>query len=133
MVYTQRFDSALRLDIHWHALILDGVYLGFDSEGDLVFFRASPLRDEEIESLVRHIRVLITGHLRRRGYLDEDLGLSTDDEFAADEQATHQAAAIRGVIPSGPHAGRQMLLFGDEPYESPRRSKKKLCAADAGF
>ncbi|MHC5066598.1 MAG: transposase, partial [Planctomycetota bacterium] len=133
VVYTQRFDSALRLDIHWHALVLDGVFLGFDAEGDLIFFRASPLRDEEIESLVRHIRVLITGHLRRRGYLDEDLALGEGADISQGEEATHQAAAIRGVIPFGPHAGRQMLLFGEEPLERPRGAKKKLCADSGGY
>ncbi len=31
VVCTQRFDSALRLDVHFHALVLDGIYTGFGS------------------------------------------------------------------------------------------------------
>lgn len=33
VVQVQRFDNALRIDLHFHALILDGVYTGFDHPG----------------------------------------------------------------------------------------------------
>jgi len=57
------------LDVHYHGLFLDGVYTGFDDSQPLRFHPASQLTDDEVASQARHIANLITGHLRRRGYL----------------------------------------------------------------
>ena len=46
VVCTQRFDSALRLDVHFHALVLDGVYTGFGWDESLEFHQATSLRDD---------------------------------------------------------------------------------------
>jgi hypothetical protein len=133
VVHTQRFDSALRLDVHWHGLFLDGVYTGFEPTRPLAFHAASALTDSEVEWLVRHIRTLITGHLQRRGYLDEDAALVDESADELDELATHQAASIQGLIPFGDRSGQLALLFG-EPPENPRpRPTKKLCADDEGY
>ena len=43
----QRGDSALRLNVHFHVLVLDGVYVR-DADGALVFVRAdAPLEDPQ--------------------------------------------------------------------------------------
>jgi hypothetical protein len=124
----------LRLDVHFHALLLDGVYEGFETGERLAFHQATPLHDDEVAHLARHVKELINGHLRRRGYLDEDLALIDESESSLDEQATHHAAAIQGLIPFGPRAGRQALLFGEAPASPlPPRPPKKLCADVAGY
>ena len=47
IVYVQRFCADLRLDVHYHALVLDGVYTGFDShDNSLRFHPASRLTNE---------------------------------------------------------------------------------------
>ena len=136
VVYTQRFDSALRLDLHWHGIVLDGVYTGFGVGESLTFHEATRLRDDEIEALVRHMAALIGGHLRRRGCLDEE-GLL--DPLAGDDLdalGKCHAAAIQGVIPFGEQTGQRTLLWGEAEElgrTTPARTKKKLCADHAGY
>ena len=135
VVYTQRFDSALRLDVHFHALVLDGVYTGFGVGEPLVFHEASRLQDEEIESLVQHIAALLGGHLHRRGVLDEEGQLDPGAGEDLDTLGTCHAASIQGLIPFGEKRGQRMTLWGeaDEIPRPPPRSKKKLCADHHGY
>ena len=98
VVQVQRFDSSLRLDVHYHGLFLDGVYTGFDSGRALTFHPANDLTDDEVVSLVRHIKVLIFGYLRRRGYVDDQAVLLDESEGELDELSIHQAAAVQGLI-----------------------------------
>jgi hypothetical protein len=133
VVQIQRFDAAIRLDVHLHGLFLDGVYTGFDSRGRLRFRKAKHLSDTEIAWMVRHIQALIFGHLRRRGFLDEEAALVEDGEDGLSELATHQAAAVQGLIPFGERTGQQATLFGEDSRVPSPRPKKKLCADHAGY
>ncbi len=134
VVCTQRSDSALRLDIHFHALVLDGVYTGFGHGESPTFHAAEPLRDEEVEALVRHIHALVIGQLRRRGLLDQDQRLDPDTAADLDVLGTCQAAAIQGLIPFGQGKGHRTEFLDEDPL--PRQtptSPKKLCADHIGF
>ena len=134
VLQVQRFDSTIRLDLHYHGLFLDGVYTGFDCPGRPVTFHpAENLTDDEVDWLARHIRAWIFGHLRRRGHLDDQAALCDGSEDDLDEMSTHQAAAVQGLIPFGPRAGQQVLLFGDEPEGAPPRPYKRLCADYDGY
>ena len=133
VVCVQRFDSALRLDPHLHALVLDGVYTGFGRAESLAFRQAAPLRDEEVEKLVGHIRKLILGRLQRLGHLDSEARLDPDAGTELDELGTQRAAAIQGLIPFGPRAGLRTAMMAErEPRPRPA-VKKKLCADLDGF
>lgn len=132
VVCTQLFDSALRLDVHFHALLLDGVYTGFGFGEDLAFHAADPLRDEEVAQLVAHVRALVLGHLRRRGLLDEDERLDPDSATDLDTLGTCHAAAIQGLIPFGQRAGLRTRLC-DGPAPRTTTTSKKLCADACGF
>ena len=59
VVFAQRFDSALRLNLHFHGLFLDGVYEG--ATGGSRFVAARQLRDADVDALKR-----ILGHLGLR-------------------------------------------------------------------
>ncbi|MCP5069371.1 MAG: transposase, partial [bacterium] len=134
VVCTQRFDSSLRLDLHWHSVVLDGVYTGFGLGESLTFHQATPLSDEEVEGMVHHIHALIVGQLRRLGHLDDEgeLGADAGDELGT--LGTLHAAAIQGVIPFGPRAGLRTRMCGDEtPPKTTPRPKKELCADHLGF
>ena len=138
VVYTQFFDSALRLDLHWHAIVLDGVYTGFGAGESLAFHEATALRDEEIDGLVRHVAALIVGHLRRRGCLDEEGRLDPEVGDDLDALGTCHAAAIQGVIPFGESTGQRALLWGeaeefDRTTQPPPNARKKLCSDHHGY
>ena len=134
VVQVQRFDSALRADVHFHTLTLDGVYTGFERPVQpLTFHPAVDLTDDEVGWLVRHIAALIHGHLRRRGFLDDQAALALDSEDDLDEMGTHHAAAVQGLIPFGPRSGQRVHLFGEAPEAAPMRPYKKLCADHDGY
>ena len=118
-----------------HTVFLDGVYTGFDSRHPLRFHQATHLTDAEVEWMVRHIQALIFGHLRRRGYLDEEAALvaESEPELELDELATYHAAAVQGLIPFGQREGQQATLFGEPVPALPPRPRKKLCADYEGY
>ncbi|MBX3246279.1 MAG: transposase [Myxococcales bacterium] len=47
VTFIQRSDSALRLDVHFHTLALDGVYVR-DAQGALVFHALPPPNGDEV-------------------------------------------------------------------------------------
>lgn len=67
----QRFASGLRLNLHFHTLLLDGVF-HLDERGALVFTPLPAPTDDDIADLVITIRHRILRMLRRRGMLDDD-------------------------------------------------------------
>ena len=66
----QRFGSALNLNIHFHLLVLDGVYVrGADQ---LEFHRVPPPTTVELDRLLATITARVGRHLQRRGWLTRD-------------------------------------------------------------
>ena len=68
----QRFGSALNLNIHFHMLFLDGVYVTSDR---LTFRRVPPPTVAALEALVRVISERVGRALERQGLLVRDLGV----------------------------------------------------------
>ena len=99
----------------------------------LVFRKAAPLRDADVDKLVRHVRTLIVGRLQRLGLLDADQRIDPDTGIELDELDSQHAAAVQGLIPFGPQAGLRTAML--EEREPQRRAgvKKKLCADHRGF
>ena len=67
----QRFGAALNVNVHIHALVVDGVY-GEDGAGGLCFHPAVPLTDEELDAVLVTIERRIRRLLVRRGVNGED-------------------------------------------------------------
>src|SRR5262245_31043713 len=66
----QRFGSGLQLNVHSHALVLDGVFTEA-ADGTLRFHLAPPPTDVEVARLVATIRTRVLRLLRRRGIFPE--------------------------------------------------------------
>ena len=69
VVVAQRFGSALNLNLHFHALVLDVVYA---SPGPLtrpVFRPAEPITDRDVAEVTALLHLLILRHLARSGRL----------------------------------------------------------------
>ena len=77
----QRFGSALNLNVHFHALVMDGVYAKDPKRGGgFQFFRAPSLKTEEVEALVLKIAMKSEKWLTKMGYPDgRDVDLDPDD------------------------------------------------------
>ncbi len=133
LLYERRFDSALRVDVHFHALVLDGVYTDLGYGQSPRFHAAEKPTDAELDWLVRHIHALIVGHLQRAGYLTDDARIASGliDE---DDPLVHcHAAAIQGKVAFGPRRGQSVGLWGCRREEERPRTQKQLCADFGGF
>jgi len=109
----QRFGAALNLNVHIHALVLDGVFTADGNEG--VSFRAHDRRDDDVGALLSTIRRRIDALLHRRGVPDGREGYDTTDRWAEDAPvlAGLAAASVQGVAALGPRAGARVRRWGD--------------------
>jgi hypothetical protein len=138
VTFSQRFGSALNLNVHLHILALDGAYT-FDGER-LRFHRVPPPTTVELERLLDTLIWRITRTLVRSGALVEQdyddgeqhwLDLDADGEDALRQL---QGASIRYRISVGPIAGRKALRLHTPraARESPERVKP-FTVARGGF
>jgi hypothetical protein len=112
----QRFGSALNLNVHFHTLVLDGVFQR-DSEGRLRFHPSMPPTDLEVAGLLETIRSRILRLLRRRGLIGEDIDPEAQDSFTSDSPvlAGLSSAAVQGRVALGSRAGRRIRRLGTDP------------------
>ncbi|MGH7391260.1 MAG: transposase [Candidatus Rokuibacteriota bacterium] len=113
----QRFGGGLNLDIHFHTLLIDGVFFAKGGDGVLDFRPLAPPTDEEIGVVLARIATRVQRLLKRRG-LDPGEG----DLFQADPVveaspalAGISSASIQGRIALGPRAGARVWRVGDDP------------------
>src|SRR3990167_2567191 len=73
VTFIQRFGSALNLNIHFHMLFLDGVYV--DAKGENSIQRFVPVfnhRSDEIVKLSHQMSLRIARYLERAGFIERD-------------------------------------------------------------
>lgn len=114
VTFVQRFDSALRLNVHAHTLALDGVYLRED-DGELAF-RALPAPSAaEVADVARRtaerVRTILVRHGRSLDGLFEGAADDAPDRLSEDEPALAACygAAAQGVGLFGERAGEPTL------------------------
>jgi hypothetical protein len=120
----QRFGSALNLNLHFHCIFLDGVYVR-GSDGHLKFRPVVP-HTTDVEQLVVAIAAACEDWLSRQGFGPEDEGDDDDDA-----QAMIQQAALAGQAALGPRAGkraRRVQWVGGKEVALPPR-----CAGFEGY
>ena len=111
----QRFGSALNLNVHFHALVLDGAYLvGTEPP---VFRRIEPPRQEELQALVERLAERIGRALERQGVLARDaensyLELDPETGGPLDDLIGH---SITYRVAMGPRAGQKVLSLQTVP------------------
>jgi len=99
----QRFGSALNLNIHFHMLFLDGVYV-LDPNGEYGFRRTSPPSVEQLHALLHHISQRVARFLERRGILerDEDNSYLTLDGLEEDPLQDIHSHSVTYRVAIGP-------------------------------
>jgi len=119
----QRFGSALNLNIHFHMLFLDGVYVGSTDDSPR-FRRAKAPTGAELARLSETIARRIGRYLERRGLLERDAEQAylAGDELEAGSIDQLLGASITYRIAVGPQQGRkvftlQTLTPYDQPYD----------------
>ena len=119
----QRFGSALNLNIHFHMLFLDGVYVE-RPDGSLRFRWVKAPTSAELTRLAHTIAQRVGRFLERQGLLERDAENSylAGDELEAGPIDQLLGASITYRIAVGPQQGRkvftlQTLPANDEPFD----------------
>lgn len=107
VTFIQRFGSALNLNVHFHTLALDGVYVRDGGHAP----RFLPLPPPSPHDVAR----VLAGTARRIARLVALRAESDDDALARDEPllATLAAASLRSRVAMGPDAGQRWRRLGD--------------------
>ncbi|MBK8099572.1 MAG: transposase [Planctomycetes bacterium] len=111
VVFDQRFDSAIRLDLHFHSLVPDGVFTCAPGQARADFHDADELTDAEVARTIRHIHRRVLRQLRRLGKLDDA------DADAQDPDVLLQLHAA--AVKAGPHSARTQELPTRGPAAAP--------------
>ena len=122
----QRFGSALRLNVHFHILVLDGCY-SESAGGQLTFHRAHKPTTADVQQLVTRIAVAAERVFAKAGHGPDDEVYSDPD----DGQALLQAASLAGKVGLGRRAGkrsRRVVVLGGREFALPAQ-----CAVSDGY
>jgi hypothetical protein len=122
----QRFGSALNLNIHFHMLFLDGVYIDDEIKEDGQRFKpVTQHQGAEIVALAHKISIRLAGYLARAGLIEGDAESQylAEEALEPGEMREHQGYAIHYRISLGPQKGRkvftlQTLAVNQEDIES---------------
>ena len=146
---TQRFDSRLGLNVHFHSIVLDGVYVRTDPDSRPVFHPLAPPTDGDIEHLVARIARKVRALLDDRGLTDDDAFQACVDDLIEDDPSLIRlaAASAQGTLALGTAMGHPVPRLYTQPPESeplqhhdprdgdtpPPRRHPPRCAAVDGF
>jgi hypothetical protein len=122
----QRFGSALNLNLHFHCLVLDGVYVEDARTGALSWHRCGSPSTSDVQELAERIAWGCERWLGRQGYGAQD---EAEDEDEDDALGVLQAAAVAGrsALSRARRGGREQVL-GGRKYALPPR-----CASYGGY
>jgi Putative transposase/Transposase zinc-binding domain len=126
----QRFGSGLRLNVHFHILLPDGVFAHDASTGTVTFVELPRPTDADVAKLLLTIARRIARLLDRRGLLTDPFDDQADE---APTLAALQQASIRGVRALGPEAGRLVARLRNPLLVKPPASDRPLHAHLEGF
>src|SRR5947199_386888 len=114
-VQPQRFGGGLQLNVHFHTLLLDGVFAAGE-DGSLEFHAAEPPSDEEVARLLATIYRRVQRLLARRGLAVHDApvpGPSRPPVRAACPSAAPPPSLAARALP--PHPGLSRRLARPRP------------------
>ena len=101
VTFIQRFGSAINLNVHYHCVFLEGVYLDrADQNRKPRFVKGAPPSDTDIAAVVQKISQRVIRKLRQLGYLEAGLAAPMATEYdplrdSAPEFARTMAASVQ--------------------------------------
>ena len=133
--FTQRWGSALNLNIHYHTLFTDGVYYNDDSPQ----FRNVKIDNQDIQQLLSSIVSRTIKLLRKRGFVAKEGFVEPPEPDPLFEDggslAVSSKAATMGRIAFGSDAGKPVIRIGRTfGYEGEFAvAQGDLCYSQNGF
>src|SRR6516164_1200471 len=118
VTFIQRFGSAINLNLHFHCVFLEGVYLDRTDQGLTPrFLTGEPPSDADIAAVVQKISHRVIRTLRRLGYLETGMEapVATGYDPLRDHEpalARTMAASVQQRIACGERAGQQVRRIG---------------------
>jgi hypothetical protein len=118
VTFIQRFGSAINLNVHYHVVFLEGVYLDRTAQGRTPrFLPGEPPTDTDIADVVQKISRRVIRKLRQLGYLEAGLDAAVATGYDplvddAPELARTMAASVQQRIAFGERAGQQVRRIG---------------------
>ena len=135
MTLIQRFGSALNLNIHFHILLLDGVYVYRDKRPPR-FQRVKAPDKSELEDLVQLISQRVGRCLERQGLLEQDAENARLDIDPAEDNDPMPQILVSSVsyrIAVGPQQGRKAFMIRTiRPLDRPSPGLERVAKA-SGF
>jgi hypothetical protein len=101
VTHVQRFGSSMNLNVHFHVMVLDGVYTP-DQQGRPLFVPVPPPTRDELAQVVRQVHRRTVAWLARKGYLGGP-PLESRSQEASAQTSIEACAAIamqRGAMPA---------------------------------
>ena len=141
VTFIQRFGSALNVNLHFHCVFMEGVYLDRTDEGRKPRFLAgAPPTDGDITTVLQKISRRVIRKLCQLGYLERGLEPPVATGYdplrdTAPELARTMAAAVQHRIAFGDRAGQHVRRIGSgfgHEGEAPRLTGPR-CASVNGF
>jgi hypothetical protein len=141
VTFIQRFGSAINLNLHFHCVFMEGVYLERTAAGRKPrFVQAEPPRDVDITTILQKLSHRVIRKLRRLGYLETGMEapVATGYDPLRDHEpalARTMAASVQQRIACGERAGQPVRRIGSgfgSEGEAPRLTGPH-CASVNGF
>src|SRR5499427_2240866 len=141
VTFIQRFGSAINLNLHFHFVFMEGVYLDRTEAGlKPRFVKAEPPSDADIATVLQKLSHRVIRMLRRLGYLEAGIeaAVATGYDPLRDhepELARTMAASVQQRIAFGERAGEKVRRLGagfGEAGERPALTGPR-CASVNGF
>ena len=132
----QRFGGALNLNVHMHALVIDGVFGEKDDDGEgVIFHPAIRLTRDDVGAVVAVAARRIDRLLQRRGLRTpaDEGGVNDPWTDEAPVLAGLAAASVQGRIALGPMSGTGVARYGGPPEERPPVTFGPCHAGTGGF
>ncbi len=81
LTFVQRFGGSLNLNLHFHSVFMDGVFVR-DEQGSVVFHPAPPPETIELQAIARRVGERSMAWLRRHGHLGDRVTEARSNEVA---------------------------------------------------
>jgi hypothetical protein len=133
----QRFGGAAQLNVHFHTLMIEGVYR--EENGKTVFHELSAPTNEDIKEILAQTQMRVVRALKKRGYCVEKNPESNESEDAGDEPELSltdlcQGASVQNRIALGERAGQRVRKLGSFGTSGePVLQEGTRCASLGGF
>jgi hypothetical protein len=109
----QRFGSGLQLNLHYHTVVLDGVF-SEAQPGHLTFHPAPPPRDEDVAQVLATVRARVGRLLTRRQLEPADDSVPPDPlSEISPVLAGIVSASVQSRVALGPRAGARVRRLGE--------------------